>query len=152
MDWVLSKITIKVSILLFAAVFCTAQESSVGTGSERMRLALWSSVGVSSGSSETGRLPSASSQPGEHSLSQKAREIARLFGVPICHVRSVSDRQLNSCDSHQTQAIDAVTKNQHKTEVLEGRTASSSGSPGCFPRRCRMRTPSRMTSNSRESM
>jgi F-type H+-transporting ATPase subunit a len=71
-------------------VFCTAQESSVGAGLERTRLALWSSAGVSPGSFETGRLLSASSQPGEHGLSQKAQEIARLFGIPITNSMIVS--------------------------------------------------------------
>jgi F0F1-type ATP synthase membrane subunit a len=41
------------------------------------------SAGVGPGISDTGSLPSASSQPGEHGLSQKAQEIARIFGIPI---------------------------------------------------------------------
>jgi len=45
---------------------------------------------VSPGSSETARLLSASSQPGEHGLSQKAQEIARLFGIPITNSMIVS--------------------------------------------------------------
>ena len=45
---------------------------------------------MSPGSSETGRLLSASSQPGEHGLSQKAQEIARLFGIPITNSMIVS--------------------------------------------------------------
>lgn len=80
---ILSKTKIRAALLLFSAVFCTATKSSIGGELEQTLPTLRNSAVVIPRSSVSESLPSGSSQPAEHGLSQKAEEIARLFGFPI---------------------------------------------------------------------